>query len=68
MEPQDLPPVQKGATPGEWLALSMDHKRILGRGENVFAAQKAAAEAGYDQIVLFCLPEPGVGAAVPGYA
>jgi hypothetical protein len=68
MEPRDLTPVLKGATPGEWLALSMDHEKILGRGETIFAAKKAAAEAGHEDIVLFCVPEPGVGVAGLAYA
>lgn len=68
MEPRDLTPVLKGATPGEWLALSMDLTKILGRGETVSAAKQAAADAGYDQIVLFCVPPPGVGVAAPSYA
>jgi hypothetical protein len=63
MEPKDLTPVLKGATPGEWLALSMDRTAVLGRGDTSQAAKKAAIQAGHQQVILFCVPLPNVGVA-----
>jgi hypothetical protein len=63
MEPKDLTSVLKGATPGEWLALSMDRTTILGRGETAQGAKRAAVEAGHSQVVLFCVPLPSMGIA-----
>jgi hypothetical protein len=63
MQPKDLTSVLKGAKPGEWLALSMDGTRILGRGDSPQQAAKSAKEAGHDKIVLFNVPLPTVGIA-----
>jgi hypothetical protein len=63
MEPKDLSTVLKGATPGDWVALSMDRTEVLGRGDTSQAAKKAATEAGHQQVILFCVPLPNVGVA-----
>ena len=65
MEPRDLTFVLRDATPGEWLALSMDCTNIVGRGETPEAAKRAAVDAGHERIVLFCVPLPTIGIAAP---
>ena len=49
MQPRDLTGVLKDETPGEWVALSMDEKRILGRGKTPEEAKEAATQAGEKQ-------------------
>lgn len=63
MEPRDMTRVLKGATPGEWLALSMDRTLILGRGATSQAAKESAVKAGHEQVVLFYVPLPNIGIA-----
>lgn len=63
MEPKDLTPVLKGATPGEWLALSMDRTRVLGRGATAQLAKQSAVQAGHKEVVLFNVPLPSIGIA-----
>jgi hypothetical protein len=66
MKPKDLSSVLKDAPPGEWIALSMDEKRVMGHGTTISDAVKAAKEAGEEQPVLIKMPLPNVGIAAPG--
>jgi hypothetical protein len=63
MKPRDLSLVLKNAPPGEWIALSFDQTRIMGHGETVDDAVKAAKLAGEDNPVLLKMPLPNVGIA-----
>ena len=63
MQPKDLTHILRGTTPGEWLALSMDRTRILGRGKTAQDAKAAALKTGHEKVVLFCVPLPHVGIA-----
>jgi len=65
MQPKDLTSVLKGANPGEWVALSMDRTRILGRGKTPDDAKNAAIRDGNVDVVLFYVPLPTVGIAAP---
>jgi len=63
MEPRDLTAVLKNATPGEWVALSMDRTRIVGQGKTAQDARKAASAAGEREVILLLVPFPNVGIA-----
>ncbi|MGB9119240.1 MAG: hypothetical protein WCE73_01355 [Candidatus Angelobacter sp.] len=63
MKPRDLSLVLKDAPAGEWIALSFDQTRIMGHGETVDDAVKAAKMAGEDKPVLLRMPLPNVGIA-----
>lgn len=63
MKPRDLSLVLKDAPAGEWIALSFDQTRIMGHGETVDDAVKAAKLAGEDKPVLLKMPLPNVGIA-----
>jgi len=65
MEPNDLTNIIKDASPGEWIALSMDSTRILGRGKTAEDAKNSALSAGAGQVVLFHVPFPNIGIAAP---
>ena len=63
MTPRDLSLVLKDAPPGEWIALSLDKTRVVGHGETIDKAVKAAQDAGEDQHILIKMPMPNVGIA-----
>jgi hypothetical protein len=63
MKPKDLTSVLKDATPGEWVALSMDQSRIVGQGKTAEDAKRAAVESGQTDVVLLYVPFPSIGIA-----
>jgi hypothetical protein len=63
MEPNDLTLVLKDSAPGEWVALSMDQSRIVGRGKTAEGAKQAAVENGQTEVVLLYVPFPSIGIA-----
>ena len=65
MKPRDLSLVLKNAPAGEWIALSLDETRIVGHGETIEEAVKAAKEAREDRHILIKMPPPNIGIAAP---
>ena len=65
MEPKDLTQIIKDCSPGEWVALSMDRTKILGRGKTAQDAKDAAVKAGQERVILFHVPFPNIGIAAP---
>jgi len=63
MEPKDLTAVLRDATPGDWVALSMDRTRVIGRGKTAAEAKRAATETGEQAVVLLHVPFPNIGIA-----
>jgi hypothetical protein len=65
MKPRDFSAVLKDAPAGEWIALSADQSKIMGHGETVEEAVKAAKKAGENSPVLIKMPLPNIGIAAP---
>ncbi len=65
MKPRDLSVVLRDAPPGEWIALSADESSIMGHGETIEDAVRAANDAGESKPVLVKMPLPNIGLAAP---
>lgn len=58
LQPVDLTKVL-GGYENQWVALSRDHKRVLGAGKTLAAAEKKARKSGKKYLFLRVLPFSG---------